>query len=259
MRTNWTLKLLACALFVQGVAFTEEPQEKKSQTIELDKERSLQPLDWIIWKDQVKTDDLKIYEKKITQIIDKAKKQASFLRVLTFFEEATSTYYFFYPYKTVHDWNQIYSFWSKEAKSQETKKNLISYSISLAKSEPELSQIPPSGKVSLANPNYIHMEHFEILPSSEEKFISYLKQWKEMVKNKAPDCGWFVQKSIVGEHLPTYTLLWGDCLKNQETVDQLDKFLLSKEAYGVVVKKVVSEDKIYVPELSTAKLNFTTK
>lgn len=256
---HFNLFLAFALLSLPGFSFGQNDQKNDQTTIELNKENFSEPFSWMVWKDQVKPNNQKAYEEKISALIEKAKKQSNFMRILTFFESTTSTYYFFYPFSESQDWHAIYSFWSKESQQLDIKKFLVNYSIFLTKSVPELSQFPQTGQVSLANPNYVHMEYFEISPDAEEKFVKLLQEWKIDSHNKAPECGWFVQKMLVGGNLPTYVLLWGDCLKNVENIKQLDRFLLDKKAYGTIVKKVISEDKVYIPKLSTAKLDLSGK
>ena len=252
---------LALALFcLPGVGFTQQQAPVATgETIRVDKKNYSEALNWMVWKDQVKPTDQKLYEEKILTIINKIKQNPNFLRVLTFFESSTSTYYFLYPFSNADDWHKIYAGWSEEASRNETRKHLINYSIYLTQSSPELSQFPTSGKISLADPNYVHMEHFEVLPDAEDKFIALLNEWKTQTHAKAPDCGWYVHKTLISENLPSYVMLWGDCLKNQENILQLDRFLLEKHAYGTIVKRVVLEDKIYVSKLSTAPLELSSK
>jgi len=258
---NYKFKMLltfAC-LSVPFFNFSGEKSNSVAEMIKFDKEKASEPFSWMIWKDQVKPEEQKIYEEKVATIINKAKEHPNFIRILTFYESTTSTYYFFYPFLDESNWNKIYSFWSEEAERVGTKKHLVNYSIFLTKSFPDLSQVPLSGQVSLSNPNFVHMEHFQLQPDSEEKFKQLLNEWALETRSKAPDCGWFVQKMIVSQDLPTYMILSGDCLKNAENIVQLNKFFLEKQAYGPVIKKIISEDKIYISKLSTTPLNLSGK
>lgn len=243
-------------LFFLNVSILSFAQENISSnpTIRLDQTNAQTQVNWIIWKNQIKPEDQKIYEEKISAIIEKAKKQQNFIRVLTFFEKATSTYYFLYPFLNINDSHKIYSFWFDESNRLDTKKYLIDYSIILTQSLPMLSQFPTSGQINLGNSDYVHAQYLQIQPGTEEKFYDLLREWTSTIKDKVPNCSWFVQKIILGENLPSYYIFWGDCLKNVENAVPLNKFLLDKQAYGTTVKKIVYEDRVYLPRLSTSSL-----
>lgn len=224
--------------------------------IRIDTKEPVVPFYWIIWEDQVKPDQRTLYEGKVLSIINKAKQRADNVRVFTFYESSTSKFYFLYPFKNMADWDKIYTFWKQETELEDLKKHLQSYSIFLTQSTPILSHVPSDGFLSTKNQNYIHVDKFQIYPDQESKFIDLLKDWGAQIRTKSGDCGWFVQKIIIDEELPAYLVIWGDCLKSVENAKQLENFLIEKQAYGTIVKKIVSQDKQFIPQLSTASITF---
>lgn len=244
--------MFSCAYVSLNAAEVTPPLEQ--YRININKEDALKPLYWIVWEDQLKPDQRTIYEEKVLSVINKAKQRSERIRVFTFYESSTSKFYFLYPFLDMKDWNAIYSFWKEETELENIKNYLQNYGISLRQSLPELSNVPNSGQLSIKNQNYVHIDKFKILPNQENKFIELLKEWTAQTKAKAPDCGWFVQKVLVSDELPAYVIFWGDCLKSSENITQLENFLIAKQAYGTVVRRIVSEDKIFIPRLSTASV-----
>ncbi len=206
------------------------------------------------WEDQVKPDLRVKYEEKIQAIINKAKERSDATRIFTFYESSTSKFYYLHPFPAPQDWHKIFNFWKQETELENINQFLQNYTIFISQSIPELSHIPINGQLSTKNPNYLRVDKFHIYPDQEPKFIELLKEWVVQTHAKAPDCGWFVQKIIIEGELPAYLVIWGDCLKSIENVKQLENFLIEKQAYGTVIKKIISEDKLFVPKLSTVPL-----
>ncbi len=255
LKNKFLLAAMAAILswFCLNLDAANAPFEEQNRPL-AHSEQVIEPFYWIIWEDKVKPDQRKIYEDKVIAIIDKAKQRTDPISIFTFFESPTSKFYFLYPYKDMQDWNKIFSFWKQETELENLKNYLQNYSIYITQTIPELSHVPLDGKLSTKNPNYLRVDKFQIYPNQESKFIELLKEWVVQTHAKAPDCGWFVQKIIIDNELPAYLVLWGDCLKSMENVKQLENFLIDKQAYGTVIKKIISEDKLFVPNLSTVPL-----
>lgn len=231
-----------------------EERRQPQNPSQVHQEPIIEPYYWIVWEDQVKPDQRGIYEEKVQAIINKVKQSPNPIQVLTFYESSTSKYYFFYPYKNIQEWNRIFSFWRQETGLEQINNYLQNYSIFISQTVPELSHITLNRQLSMANPNYLRVDKFQIYPNQEQKFIDLLKEWVSLTYANAPECGWFVQKILVDHDLPAYLVLWGDCLKSKENTKHLEKFLIEKQAYGTVIKKIISEDKLFVPKLSTVPL-----
>ena len=108
--------------------------------------------------------------------------------------------------------------------------------------------------MTLRDPNFLHTETFEVIPGAEQKFIAVFNDWKKEVEAKAPNCGWIMLEILVGGPKTTFQLLWGDCL-SQNKIKPLDTYLIEKSAIGSIVRKLSSEDRSFLPNLSTSALD----
>jgi hypothetical protein len=217
-------------------------------------EQVIEPSYWIVWEDQVKPDQRTAYEAKVLAIVNKVKQSSNPIRIFTFYESSTAKYYYLYPYKDTEEWNKIFTFWKQESELENINHLLQNYSIFISQTIPEFSHISLDKQLSVQNPNYLRVDKFQVYPNQEPKFLELLKEWVAQTHAKASDCGWFVQKILIGNELPAYLVLWGDCLKSKENIKQFENFLIEKQAYGTVIKKIISEDKLFVPKLSTVPL-----